>query len=84
MKIFMFMYILADDLATVQASLGRHVSYWKELKFDYFRNGPFADKSGGMILFSSTSLDDAQKIVSQDPLLQNKAIRDYLLKEWIA
>jgi uncharacterized protein YciI len=84
MKTFMFMYLLVDDLDRIKAHLGQHVSYWKNLELDYFRNGPFADKSGGLILFSSDSMKQAENIISSDPLVRGEVLLDYWLKEWVA
>lgn len=84
MKMFMFMYLLIEDTEKVKTHLGRHVSYWKNLEFGYFKNGPFADKSGGLIIFSADSRAAAEKIIAQDPLLTGNAIRQYWLKEWVA
>ena len=82
MKIYMFMYILTDDLDKVRKILGHHVGYWKGLELDYFKNGPFADKSGGLILFSAADADAAEEILGKDPLLQGNAVNQYWLKEW--
>jgi len=83
MKTYMFMYLLVEDIDTVKKNLGPHVAYWKSMTFDHFQNGPFADKSGGMIIFSADSPEQAEKLVSQDPLLQEQAIENYWLREWV-
>lgn len=83
MRTYIFMYLLEEDIARVRDYLGQHVSYWKSLEFDYFKNGPFADKSGGLIIFSSDSLGNAKKIIAQDPLFKGKAVIQYWLKEWV-
>lgn len=83
MKLFMFVYFLDDDIEKTKKSLGEHITYWKSRKFDYFKNGPFADKSGGLIIFSSGNYDQAQETVADDPLLQGNAIKQYWVKEWV-
>ena len=83
MKTFMFMYLLSGEMETVRKSLGAHVKYWKNLQLEQYRNGPFTDKSGGLILFSVESAARAEAIVAGDPLLTGKAIRKYWLKEWV-
>ena len=84
MKLFSFTYFLNDDVENTQKFLGKHVKYWKSMKFEYFKNGPFADKSGGLIIFSSGSIEMAQDIVANDPLLLGRTVQQYWLKEWIA
>lgn len=84
MKTFVFMYILTDEIEVIQKSLGRHISYWKGLDLAYYKNGPFADKSGGLIIFSAVDIKEAEGVVSKDPLLTEKAVANYWIKEWIA
>ncbi len=84
MGIYIFIYFLGDDIDKVKENLGQHVNYWKEQKFDYYKNGPFADKTGGLIMFSAESHEKAQQVISRDPLLTEKVIKQFLLKEWIS
>ena len=84
MKTFVFMYILTDEIEVVKRSLGLHIKYWKGLDLAYYKNGPFADKSGGLITFSAVDKKEAEDIVSKDPLLIEKAVADYWIKEWVA
>lgn len=83
MKLYVFIYFLGDDIERTKQFLGKHIKYWKNHKFAYFRNGPFADKSGGLIIFSTHDMEEAKEVVIQDPLLQGNAIKQYWLKEWI-
>ena len=84
MKTYIFIYFLEEDIEKVRKSLGQHVKYWKNQEFDYYKNGPFTDKSGGLIIFSSDSHEKAEEIISKDPLLKEKAIKQYWLKEWLS
>lgn len=83
MRTYVFMYILGKDADRVKDCLGQHIRYWKNLELDHFQNGPFADKSGGMIIFSASSTEQAEKTIAQDPLLKKKTIQHYWLKEWV-
>ncbi len=83
MKLYSFIYFLDEDIEKTKKSLGRHITYWKSRKFDYFKNGPFADKTDGLIIFSSGSYKQAQETVAGDPLLTGEAIKKYWLKEWV-
>ena len=84
MKTYMFIYFLSTDMDKVRQNLGRHVKYWKSREFAFYKNGPFADKSGGLILFSAADDGQAQAIVAQDPLIQEEVLTQYWLKEWVA
>ena len=84
MKTYVFMYILAADLDLIKKCLGQHVSYWKGLSLEYYKNGPFADKSGGLIIFSAENEKRAEEVLQQDPLVTEKAVAQYWLKEWVA
>ena len=46
------------------------------------KTGYWGDFGGGMLLFEANSLAEAQKIVDQDPLIQNGCVI-YELHEWI-
>ncbi|ALF51653.1 hypothetical protein ACX27_00415 [Nostoc piscinale CENA21] len=45
------------------------------------KTGYWAKMGGGMLLFEAASLDEAQAIISQDPLVKNGCV-DYQLHEW--
>lgn len=84
MRKYAFIYFLGENIDTIKKNLGQHIHYWKGLELDYYANGPFADKSGGLILFSSDNLANAGKIITDDPLVKAKAVQQYWLKEWVS
>ena len=86
MRLYTFIYFLGEDLEKVKESLGDHITYWRKRKkeLEFFRNGPFADKSGGLIIFSSSGFYEAEKLVNNDPLITEKVLKNYWLKEWIS
>jgi uncharacterized protein YciI len=45
------------------------------------KTGYWAEYGGGMLLFQANSLEAAQAIVAQDPLIQNGCV-EYELHEW--
>jgi uncharacterized protein YciI len=45
------------------------------------KSGYWAELGGGMLLFQAASLDEAEAIVAQDPLIQNGCVQ-YELHEW--
>jgi uncharacterized protein YciI len=60
-----------------------HKAYVQELiaKGHQARSGYWGCKGGGMMLFEAASMDEAQAIVTQDPLVQNGCV-NYELYEW--
>jgi uncharacterized protein YciI len=46
------------------------------------RTGYWGDKRGGMMIFTAASLEEAQAIVEQDPLIAHACVK-YELHEWI-
>ena len=45
--------------------------------------GPFADRSGGLIIFDSTDIDNATDIIKNDPFTINDLLESKWIKEWI-
>lgn len=71
------------DKATFDQHVPAHKAYVQELivKGHQARTGYWADFGGGMLLFEAASMDEAQAIVAQDPLVKNGCVA-YELHEW--
>lgn len=71
------------DKVTFDCHVPAHVQYVQQLiaKGHRARSGYWAERGGGMLLFHAASLDEAQAIVSQDPLVENGCVQ-YELHEW--
>lgn len=61
----------------------QHLDYLDELisKGKIFGKGPFTDGSGGMIIFLADSLEEAEVLIKNDPVIIENT-RSYRLKEW--
>ncbi len=61
-----------------------HRSYVRELiaQGHQAKTGYWAELGGGMLLFQAHSREEAERIVSQDPLIQNNCV-EYELHEWV-
>ena len=46
------------------------------------KTGYWVELGGGMLLFQANSREEAERIVSQDPLIQNNCV-EYELHEWV-
>lgn len=60
-----------------------HKAYVQELidKGHRARSGYWAERGGGMMVFSASSLEEARRIVEADPLVKNGCVK-YHLHEW--
>ena len=60
-----------------------HKAYVRDLsaKGHQARSGYWARRGGGMMLFEAASMDEAQSIVAEDPLVKNGCV-NYRLYEW--
>lgn len=46
-----------------------------------YAKGPFTDHSGGMVIYNVGSIEEAKKIIDNDPIIRHNT-REYILKEW--
>ncbi len=71
------------DKPTFDQFVPAHKAYVRDLiaKGHQARTGYWAERGGGMLLFTASSLAEAQAIVHQDPLVQNGCVT-YELHEW--
>ena len=79
-----YFYFMKQEPDRVRAIAPRHASYWDALAVDDYRGGPFADRSGGLIVFDSDSREHAERLVSRDPFLRERLLERYWIKEWLA
>lgn len=63
--------------------LEEHKEYLKKHIEDgkIFAKGPFTDHSGGLVIYSVENIEEAQRIIENDPVIKHKS-REYKLKEW--
>jgi uncharacterized protein YciI len=71
------------DKDTFDRHVSAHKAYVKHLieQGHKARTGYWANYGGGMLLFTAQSMDEAEAIVAQDPLVQNGCV-NYKLHEW--
>ncbi len=63
--------------------LEEHKAYLKKYidEGKIFAKGPFTDHSGGLVIYSVEDIDEAKRIIENDPVIKYSS-RDYVLKEW--
>jgi len=61
----------------------RHMEYLERLdeQGKIFGRGPFADGSGGMVVYIADSMEEAEKLAKKDPHVLER-VRRLELKEW--
>jgi hypothetical protein len=83
MSRFSYGYEMAASPERIRPLVARHVSYWRDLALPHYMGGPFADRSGGLIVFETGSLEEAETLVSKDPFVTGGVIGSRRLKEWL-
>jgi uncharacterized protein YciI len=71
------------DKAIFDQYVPAHKAYVRDLiaKGHRAKTGYWAERGGGMLLFEAASLEEANALVAQDPLVQNQCVK-YKIHEW--
>ncbi|MBW4603802.1 MAG: YciI family protein [Calothrix sp. FI2-JRJ7] len=71
------------DKPTFDQYIPAHHAYVRELiaRGHKAKSGYWAVRGGGMMIFEAASMEQAQAIVAEDPLIKNGCV-DYQLYEW--
>jgi hypothetical protein len=79
---FAFFYFMVQESESIADAVPRHVRYWVTHRPPGYRGGPFADRSGGLIVFEASSLASADELVQNDPFVKEGLLARSWLKEW--
>jgi uncharacterized protein YciI len=79
-----YLYFMADRPELIQRIAPAHAAYWRELALPGYLGGPFADRSGGLILFQVADREQAEQLVSGDPFVRQGLLTDRWVKKWAA
>ena len=79
---YVFLYFMKNTPEKLGLVIPDHISYWKDVNVDADKGGPFGDRSGGLITFAAESLEDAKKIVNDDPFVNQDLLEERWVKEW--
>jgi len=82
-KRFVFFYFMRNRPDRIREIVPSHIDYWKTSRLEKYLGGPFADRTGGLISFETTSLDKAPEIVEKDPFVTHDLIDMKWIKEWM-
>jgi len=84
LKRFSYFYFMRNLPGRIQDVVPSHIAYWKENCVSVCHGGPFADKSGGLIIFEANSYEEAETIANGDPFVTEGLLEQRWLKEWLA
>ncbi len=79
---FVFFYLMKPQPEQIREAVPLHVEYWKSRHLPGYSGGPFADRSGGLIVFDATSLEEATRIVDGDPFIDGGLLQSRWIREW--
>ena len=79
---FSYVYVMADGPDRVRAVAPEHAAYWQGLELPNYLGGPFADRSGGLITFEASSIEEAAQQAANDPFVREGLLASRWLKEW--
>lgn len=80
---FLYIYFMRRDPDRVRATALTHAEYWRGLSLRDYLGGPFADRSGGLITFAAASVEEAARLVADDPFLRDGLVARHWVKEWL-
>jgi len=80
---FLYFYFNRNEPEKLRQVVPVHVRYWKDANLRGYVGGPFADRTGGLISFVASSLEEANAIIMQDPFVLEDLIDQKWIKEWI-
>lgn len=76
-------YFKIIDKQKEKEILQEHLDYVNKLLEEkiILAKGPFVDKTGGLIIYNTTSLEEAEHYINNDPVILFSA-REVEVKEW--
>ncbi len=82
MRKFVFFYFMKAMPEAIGKLASQHAAYWRSLALSGYQGGPFADRSGGMIIFSARDMGQAKRLAGGDPFVKGRVMSQNWLKEW--
>ena len=79
-----YFYWMKDDPDRVRTVAPEHAAYWRGLGLLGYLGGPFADSSGGLIIFEAESVETAESIIAADPFVREELLESSVVRQWMA
>jgi uncharacterized protein YciI len=83
MNRFVYFYFNRRTPERISEVIPAHVCYWQTAHVADYQGGPFADRTGGLIVFAAKDLQQATAIIRQDPFVSEDLIEEKWIKEWL-
>jgi uncharacterized protein YciI len=80
---FLYFYLMKDEPDRVRAVAPDHAAYWRDLGLRHYVGGPFEDRSGGLITFEVGSAEEAERLVADDPFVQEGLLERRWVRGWL-
>lgn len=82
-KKFVYFYFMKNMPEKIGEVVPLHIAYWKKQNLENYSGGPFADRTGGLIMFESSGIEKAIELTENDPFVEQDVIDSKWVKEWI-
>ena len=79
----LYFYFNPNEPEKIRWVVSAHVKYWKSANLKAYQGCPFADRTGGLISFLASGLEEAAGVILQDPFILEDLIERKWLKEWV-
>jgi uncharacterized protein YciI len=79
---FVYFYFNRNEPEKIRPVVAAHIQYWKAANLPGYMGGPFSDRTGGLISFVGSSLEEAAELIRQDPFVLEDLIEQKWIKEW--
>ena len=79
-----YCYWMKDDPDRISMVAPEHAAYWRDLGLPGYLGGPFADRSGGLIIFEAESVETAESIIAADPFVREELLESSVVRQWMA
>ena len=80
---FIYFYFHRNEPEKIGRVVPTHVQYWQAANLNGYMGGPFSDRTGGLISFTASSIEEATTIIQEDPFVLEELIAEKWIKEWI-
>ena len=81
-KQFVFFYLFKVGPERLMEVVPAHREYWDDVGPAEYSGGPFASRDGGMIIFSASSLEEAELVAKGDPFVTEGVIDQMWVRQW--
>ena len=83
MKQYVYFYLMKQGRdEKIKQLVPHHEDYWEDLNLPGYEGAPFADATGGMIIFDALDEEYAEDVIKNDPFNKQQIVERWYLKEW--